>query len=86
MIDYAAVLSRRHAGREWTLDGDAYEGLTMLDGGSKPTKASLDSAWESVQAEIAAEADAKVASRNSALAKLKVLGLTDAEVAALVGG
>ena len=68
------------------LDGDDYEGLTMLDGGSKPTKKSLDDAWIDVQAEIAAEAEAKVAARASALAKLKVLGLTDDEVVALVGG
>jgi len=85
MTDYATVMSRRHAGREWVLDGDDYAGLTMLDGGDKPSKASLDSAWASVQAEIAAEADAKVTARSSALAKLKALGLTDAEVTALTG-
>ena len=86
MTDYAAVMTRRHPGREWMLDGDNYEGLTMLDGGSKPTKKSLDDAWPEVQAEIAAEADAKVAARAAALAKLKVLGLTDDEIAALIGG
>jgi len=86
MTDYAAVLTRRHAGREWTLDGDDYAGLTMLDGGDKPTKKSLDDAWLEVQAEIAAEAAAKVATRASALAKLADLGLTEAEVAAILGG
>jgi hypothetical protein len=86
MTDYAQSLSRRHAGREWSLDGDNYEGLTILDGGSKPTKKSLDDAWPEVQAEIAAEAEAKVATRVSALAKLKVLGLTDDEISALIGG
>jgi hypothetical protein len=85
MTDYAAVLSRRHAGREWTLNGDNYDGLTMLDGGSKPTKKSLDDAWADVQAEIAADAAAKAAARASALAKLADLGLTDDEIAALVG-
>ena len=86
MTDFAAVLTRRHSGREWTLNGDDYTGLTMLDGGDKPSKASLEAAWPSVQAEIASEAEAKIAARNSALTKLKALGLTDAEVAALVGG
>jgi len=86
MTDYATVLSRRHAGRQWQLDGDDYAGLTMLDGGDKPSKASLEASWPSVQAEIAAEADAKITARNSANAKLKALGLTDAEVAALIGG
>ena len=85
MTDYATVMSRRHAGREWVLDGDDYAGLTMLDGGDKPSKASLEAAWPSVLAEIAAEADAKVTARSSALAKLKALGLTDAEVTALTG-
>ena len=41
MTDYSAVLTLRHAGREWVLDGDDYAGLVMLDGGDKPTKKSL---------------------------------------------
>ena len=85
MTDYAAVLTRRHAGREWILDGDDYTGLTMLDGGDKPTKKSLDEAWSDVQAEIANTADQLAAIRVSALTKLKALGLTDNEIAALVG-
>ena len=85
MTDYATVLTRRHADREWKLEGDDYAGLTMLDGGDKPTKASLDAAWPKVQAEIEAEAAAKAAALASARAKLAALGLTDAEVAALLG-
>jgi hypothetical protein len=85
MTDYATVLSRRHAGREWVLDGDDYAGLEMLDGGEKPTKKALDDAWPDVQAEIAAEATAQAAARASALTKLAELGLTDDEIAALVG-
>ena len=85
MTDYAAVLSRRHAGRQWILNGDDYAGLEMLDGSNKPTQKSLDDAWPEVQAEIAADAAAKVATRASALAKLAGLGLTDDEIAALVG-
>jgi hypothetical protein len=85
MIDYAAVLTRRHASREWVLNGDDYAGLEMLDGGSKPTQKELDDAWPEVQAEIAADAAAKVATRASALAKLADLGLTDDEISALVG-
>lgn len=85
MTDYAIVLTRRHAGREWLLDGDDYTGLTMLDGGSKPTKKSLDDAWADVQAEIAQAAADKTATRASALAKLAALGLTANEIAALVG-
>ncbi len=85
MIDYAAVLTRRHAGRQWKLEGDDYAGLTMLDDGDKPTRKSLDDAWPLVRAEIAAEAAERANARASALAKLKTLGLTDAEISALVG-
>lgn len=85
MIDYAAVLTRRHAGRQWKLEGDDYAGLTMLDDGDKPSQKSLDDAWPSVRAEIAAEAAERANARASALAKLKALGLTDAEINALVG-
>lgn len=85
MTDYAAVLSRRHQGRQWTLNGDDYNGLTILDGGDKPTKKSLDDAWPSVKAEIEAEANAKQSAAASARAKLAALGLTEAEIAALLG-
>jgi hypothetical protein len=85
MTDYAAVLSRRHVGREWTINANDYDTLTMLDGGAKPSKTSLDAEWPAVAAEIAAAADAKIASRASALAKLAALGLTDDEISALVG-
>lgn len=83
MTDYAAVLTRRHLGRQWQLDGDDYAGLTMLDDGDKPTKKSLDDAWPEVQAEIAAEQAAVEAAAASGRAKLKALGLTDDEIAAL---
>lgn len=85
MTDYAAVLARRHAGREWILNGDDYEGLIILDGGSKPTKKSLDDDWPEVKYEIEAEAAAKVSTRQSALAKLSALGLTEDEIAVIIG-
>lgn len=85
MTDYAAVLTHRHAGRQWTLNGDDYDGLVMLDDGPKPTKKSLDDAWPSVQTEIETERAERETARASALNKLKALGLTDAEIAALVG-
>lgn len=81
MTDYAAVLTRRYAGKEWTLDGDEYTGLTWLSDGTKPSKATLDGLWASVQQEITDEATAKVAARQAVLAKL---GLTADEVTALL--
>lgn len=85
MTDYAAVLTRRHSGREWVINGNDYDGLVMLDGGDKPTQASLDAAWPAVAAEIAATTQQIATARASALAKLAALGLTDDEIAALLG-
>lgn len=85
MTDYAAVLERRHKGREWKLEGVDYDGLTMLDDGPKPTKKQLDDEWPEVAAEIAAEANKRATVASSARDKLKKLGLTDDEIAALVG-
>ena len=85
MTDYAAVLLRRHQGREWSINANDYDQLEMLDGGDKPTKKSLDDAWPSVEAELVAEADAAAAAATSGRAKLAALGLSDAEIAALVG-
>ena len=81
MIDYAAILSRRYAGKEWTLNGEEYTGLTWLCDTAKPSKATLDGLWASVQQDIADEAAAKVAIRQAVLDKL---GLTADEVAALL--
>ena len=86
MTDYAKVLEIRYANREWKLEGDDYEGLTMLDGGEKPTKESLDEAWESVKQEIQEKQQAALAAKESAKAKLAALGLTEAEVNAIIGG
>lgn len=81
MTDYATVLSRHYVGTSWTLNGDDYEGLIWLSDGAKPSKATLDGLWASVQQEIADEATAKVVARQAVLAKL---GLTADEVAALL--
>jgi len=85
MTDYTLVLMRRYADREWQLNGDDYAGLTMLDGGSKPSQQSLDDAWPDVQAEIAAEQAAATAAAASGRAKLAALGLTEDEINALLG-
>jgi hypothetical protein len=85
MIDYAQILSINYFGKQWSLDGDAYEGLTWLDGSPKPTKSELDALWESTQAAVAAKAQAAKDVKASALAKLAALGLTQDEVKALVG-
>ncbi len=82
MINYATILLRRYAGKEWTLNGEDYTGLTWLSDGTKPTKATLDELWPEVQAEIADEKTAKAAARQ---ALFKKLGITADEAALLLG-
>ena len=83
MIDYALILTRRFAGSEWTLNGDDYDGLVWLSSTPQPSKDSLDALWTEVLAEVQAEKDAVIDARESARSKLRVLGLTDAEITAL---
>jgi len=85
MIDYALILSVNYAGKQWTLDGDSYDGLTWLSDTPKPTQAELDALWESTQATVAAQKQAAKDVKASALAKLAALGLTQDEVKALIG-
>lgn len=84
-MDIAVILTRRYKGSEWVLDGDNYTGLTWLSDTPKPTKKALEALWDDVQAEIAAEAQAKVDAKASAVAKLQALGLTVEEVSVAFG-
>jgi hypothetical protein len=84
-MDIPTILTRKYAGTEWTLDGDSYAGLTWLSEGKAPTKAELEKLWPTVQAEIAAEAQARVDAKASAIAKLGALGLTVDEVQVAFG-
>ena len=79
-MDYAEILTRKYAGSEWTLNGDKYTGLTWLSDTPKPKKAELDALWPEVEAEIAAEAQAKIDAKASAVAKLEALGLSVEEI------
>jgi hypothetical protein len=82
MIDYALILSRRYQGKQWTLNGDAYAGLTWLSDSPKPSKATLDGLWSEVQSEIAAETADKTAARQAVLDRL---GITADEAKLLLG-
>jgi len=84
-MDIGRVLKRRFGDSEWTLDGDDYAGLTWLSSTAKPTEAALSKMWASVQAEIAAEAQARLDAKASTIDKLKALGLTVEEVSVAFG-
>jgi len=83
MIDYTLILSRKYKGQEWILEGDDYSGLTWLSDTPKPTKATLDNLWTTVQSEIAAEVEAKAQAKSTAEGKLAALGLTTDDLRAL---
>ena len=82
MTDYAIVLTRRYSGKEWWIAGNDYDTLEWLSDGTKPSKATLDGLWASVQQEIVDEPAAKLAAKQAVLDKL---GLTADEVTALLG-
>ena len=85
MIDYTLILTTNYAGKQWTLNGDSYNGLDWLDSSPKPTQAELDALWESTKAQAQTDAQAVIDTKASALAKLAKLGLSEDEVKALVG-
>ena len=84
-MDIPTILSRKYSGAEWTLNGDDYTGLTWLSDTPKPTLKTLEGLWADVQAEIAAEAQAGVDAKASAISKLEALGLTVEEVQVAFG-
>jgi hypothetical protein len=79
-MDIPTILTRKYAGSEWTLDGDEYAGLTWISDSPKPTEAELTALWPAVQEEIAAEHQAKLDAKASAVTKLEALGLTVDEI------
>lgn len=85
MSDYAVILTRRFRDHEWHMNADDYDQLVWLSDTPKPSKAELDALWEEVKAEIEAERQARVTARETALGKLSALGLTEAEIKALLG-
>jgi hypothetical protein len=85
MPNYVQILVNNFAGKQWSLDGDSYEGLIWLDSSPKPTQDELDALSESTKATIAVKEQAAKDAKVSALAKLAKLGLTEDEVKALLG-
>ena len=81
MISYTAILNKKYAGSQWTLNGDDYEGLVWLSDTDKPTKKELDDLWPKVQSEMAAEIETKAAHK---AALLNRLGITEAEAKLLL--
>lgn len=84
MIDYSLILVTNYANKQWSI-GETYESLEWLDKSPKPTQVELDALWESTLTAAQTAKAAKQLIKDSALAKLKKLGLTDDEISALKG-
>lgn len=84
MLNYSLILSVNYLDKQWTLNGNSYDGLDWLDSSPKPTQDELDGLWESTQATLAAKEQATKDAKTSALAKLAALGLTEIEIKALL--
>lgn len=55
-MDIPTILTRKYEGKEWTLNGDTYDGLTWLSEGKPPTEAELTALWPTVEYEVTHEA------------------------------
>jgi len=84
-MDIAIVLTRKFPDTLWNLVDDDYAKLEWLSDSPKPTKKALEALWPEVQAEIAAEAQAKIDAKASTIAKLEALGLTVEEIKTVFG-
>jgi hypothetical protein len=85
MIDYSLILTLQYPNYQWSLEGYEYDGLTWLNDSPKPTQAELDALWESTLEQAEAEKTQAITVKESALAKLAALGLTQDEVKSILG-
>ena len=70
--DYAAILSRRYPGAQWSLNGnDVTDGLVWHDDGPAPTKAELDAAWAEIARDMALEMDPVELERHAGVGEQK---------------
>lgn len=84
MIDYALVLAEYYADENWLVAGFDYAGIQWNSKSPIPSQSELDSLWVELVAKWDSEKQSAIDSRNSAIAKLKKLGLTDDEIAAFL--
>lgn len=83
-MDISLVLQEKYPEAEWVLTGAEYSGLEWLSETKKPTLKQIEKAWQDLQAERELAEEAKKEARQSALAKLSALGLTEDEVQSLL--
>jgi len=67
--DYAAILTRRYDGSQWSLSGDDLSRLRWFGPGDPPSRDELDAHWPAVAEEMAAERAARLAAEQAAAAE-----------------
>jgi hypothetical protein len=86
MITTAEAVASLRPDIEWTMYADDVEGITWHTQGVTPlTTAEVEAEMVRLEASAVEAQAAKVAARESAIAKLAALGLNDAEIKAIVG-
>jgi hypothetical protein len=82
-MDLALTIKFLRPNEEWILNANSYEELTWLSDTPKPTFSELEEAAPKALKAFTTQEQAKAKVRESALAKLAELGLTEAEINAL---
>jgi hypothetical protein len=78
------AISSLRPNTEWVMHDDDVENIIWITENVKPlTETEVQKEIVRLQVQLQAEADAKVAARENALAKLAALGLTAEEIASL---
>ncbi len=84
MIDKGLAILSLRPGAEWTMSGGDVENITWHTEGVEPlTQAEVDAEVARLEQAAVDEAAAMQQARESAVAKLKAIGLTDEEVKSL---
>lgn len=76
MMNIPVVMRYLRPNSGWSLDGDSYEGLKMLDGSTLPTLQELEEAWPLAEAEHLSSQ--KRSTRNKLLSNSDYRMVTDA--------
>ena len=71
-MDLTLILSKRYKNHTWSIDSNSYAGLEWLSNTTKPSEEELLSHWDSVLAEVEAEAEARAAEKAALLERLGI--------------
>ena len=86
MMKTAQAVASLRPGVEWSMSGDDVAGITWHTEGVEPlTQSEVDAEMVRLETEVVSAAEAAISARTSAMSKLAALGLSEAEVLAIVG-